>query len=83
MRTILLFSCLAACLTAASLSAQAVTGLWRGEIPATGGGPPFSYQLQLNQQGEAFTGEGISQSADGQQTARFEVTGYRLSLIHI
>ena len=77
MRTILLFSCLAACLTAASLSAQAVTGLWRGEIPAAAGGPPFSYQLQLNQQGEAFTGEGISQSADGLQTARFEVTGYR------
>lgn len=77
MRTTLFFSCWSACLAVAGLQAQEVTGLWRGEIPAADGGPSFSYQLQLNRQGEAFTGEGISQSADGQQTARFEVTGYR------
>jgi hypothetical protein len=57
------------------LSSQTLTGEWTGLVWQTNSTDTFSYQLQLNQQGEAVSGQAISRSQDGQTSAEFRVSG--------
>lgn len=58
------------------LFAQQIGGQWEGTLVQDGKEEAFYYLLQLEQDGDAFSGESFSRTPDGQHSARFVVTGF-------
>lgn len=59
-----------------SLSGQDFSGLWEGYLLQDGSEEKYTYQLDLDQTGDALIGSSRAVSPDGKTFARFEVTGY-------
>ncbi|HMQ48203.1 MAG TPA: hypothetical protein PKA00_12485 [Saprospiraceae bacterium] len=59
-----------------TLSGQDFSGLWDGYLVQDGSEEKYTYQLDLDQTGDALIGTSYSVSPDGKSYARFEITGY-------
>ncbi|MEZ4987883.1 MAG: hypothetical protein R2795_23115, partial [Saprospiraceae bacterium] len=57
------------------LAAQHLTGVWKGTLWQHEGTDTFAYELTLQQDGPAVSGEAVSTAADGVSQARFLLSG--------
>lgn len=69
------FCCISIAFFFTFLQAQTVSGTWVGEVWQAGSTDTFSYQIQLQQQGEAITGEAYTKHNGGEIEARFLLSG--------
>ena len=58
------------------LVAQQLGGEWEGRLVQDGKQEAFYYLLQIEQEGNAFSGSSFSRTPDGERSARFVVTGF-------
>ncbi|WP_020534608.1 hypothetical protein [Lewinella cohaerens] len=63
-------------LSVASLvTGQSISGQWQGIVWQTNSSDTFSYDLRLQQQGQAVSGQATSSSKDGKTSATFIISG--------
>ena len=58
------------------LAAQQLGGRWEGYLTQQGKTDTFYYQVDLQQNGDSFTGTSYSRTQDGENEAFFELTGF-------
>ncbi|WP_367390906.1 hypothetical protein [Lewinella sp. LCG006] len=61
--------------TLSIVTGQSLSGQWQGVVWQTNSKDTFSYQLQLQQKGEAVAGQATSRSKDGKISATFVISG--------